>query len=168
MRLAKALRLIMINWLRFKGMHVWVKAKVYKVSEHREFLCETTYHVYKGFVACGELEKVPYNVLQVLGDRYSLIILLEAIKRPICAPKLVELGIPPATAYRRLEILRRMGLLERRGFTATGRGRWAFCYVARFKSITIRISGDGVEVRVDGERGVVAKKEVKGLESCLA
>ncbi|MCE4610910.1 MAG: hypothetical protein F7B17_02940 [Desulfurococcales archaeon] len=86
-------------------------------------------------------------------------ILLEAIKRPVCAPRLIELGIPPATAYRRLEVLRRMGFLESKGFTATGKGRWALCYVASFKSIMIRISGEGVEVKVNYDRSVIDKKE---------
>ncbi len=101
-------------------------------------------------MACGRLKSLDaWRLLEVLGDRYSLMIIIEALKRPVCAPSLARLGIPPATAYRRLEALARAGLLEPRGFTFTGKGRWAACYTASFKSMTIRISGDGLKIEVE-------------------
>lgn len=84
----------------------------------------------------------PENLLEVLGNKYSVEI-LKATTKPRTAQELSdELNIPIATCYRRLEDLSKYGIVDEPGTRTTENNRTAKLYLRRVERIRLDLDDD--------------------------
>ncbi len=88
------------------------------------------------------------DLLEILADRYSRMILEYTIKMPKSAIELsTECGIPISTAYRRVQMLHDHKLLGISGSISQD-GKKYFLYKSKVKSIMIYFSNGTLEVEI--------------------
>ncbi|MFP4633171.1 MAG: helix-turn-helix domain-containing protein [Halobacteriota archaeon] len=107
----------------------------------------------------SEVVSDPESVVEVLGDSYSLSILSALARSAMNVREMSEsLDVPIATAYRRVEDLERVGLIEEDGERPNDDGRNVSVYRSRVDEIQVSFA-DGVphvemETRSEATRSI--------------
>lgn len=93
---------------------------------------------------------VPYEVLELLGKKYTLQI-LDAMKDEVrSARELVnDLDVPRTTVYRRLESLEQHDLVVQREVFDLPGGAHHYAFESNLRELRVEENGDGYDVSID-------------------
>ena len=110
----------------------------------------------------------PDEVLEVLGRKYSTEILAAAAEPlPVRALE-EEHDVPIATAYRRIEELVDVGLLESEGFRLTEDRQRTTVYRRTVESLSVEFDDGGLRLAVDERDGDEPRNELDDLWRALS
>jgi predicted transcriptional regulator len=108
------------------------------------------------YVVSGDCDDA--ELLGLLDDRYARAILLETSRQPMSATELADaIDASPPTVYRRVDDLKRCGLLDERTEFVPG-GQDYGVYAARAEAVTVSFTDGDLAVTVD-ERAAVETEE---------